>query len=57
MFIKKRTLSLHGSSTAVGFRSSAIISLTLQQSKTVLVCLELGDDNLGGVNTDWDGLS
>jgi hypothetical protein len=41
----------------VGLGGSTVISLTLQQSKTVLVCLELGNDDLGGVDADWDGLS
>ena len=34
---------------------SAVAHLPLEQSLAVLVDLELGDDNLGGVDTDVDG--
>jgi len=52
----KKALSLHGTVT-VSLRGGLVGSLALEQIETILVCLQLGDGNLAGINTNWNGLT
>lgn len=51
------SLSGHGSTLQGGAYSGAAVSLALEQVLTVLVHVQLGDDDVAGLDADGDGLA